>query len=80
MSTLDLIRSLRRTLASLREADSPVAVSRIARSLADELEADLAANSANEQDHASRTWFERENALLGANGVLDGGVEMAVWG
>jgi hypothetical protein len=41
MSTLNLIRSLRQTLAALREADGPIAVSRIARQLAAELEADL---------------------------------------
>ena len=41
MSTLHFIRSLRRTLAALREADSPVAVALLARALASELEADL---------------------------------------
>jgi hypothetical protein len=41
MSTLHVIRSLRQTLAALREADGPIAVSRIARHLAAELEADL---------------------------------------
>jgi hypothetical protein len=50
MSTLDLIRSLRRTLAALREADSPVAVSRIARMLADELEAELRAHPDDDYD------------------------------
>ena len=41
MSALDLIRLLRRTLASLREADDPRDVNRIARALAHELEARL---------------------------------------
>ena len=41
MSALDLIRLLRRTLASLRDADDPHDVNRIARALAHELEAKL---------------------------------------
>ena len=39
MSSLDLIRSLRRALAALRDADTPLAVSSIAHALAAELEA-----------------------------------------
>lgn len=41
MSTLDLIRLLRRALAGLRDATDPSAVNHIARALADELETKL---------------------------------------
>ena len=41
MSSLDLIRSLRRALASLRDAHDPSAVNHIARTLAYELEVKL---------------------------------------
>ena len=45
MSTLDLIRTLRRTLAELRNAPDPSAVSGVARSLMSELDASLAGMS-----------------------------------
>ena len=41
MSSLDLIRALRRALASLRDAHDPGAVNQIARALAYELELEL---------------------------------------
>lgn len=41
MSNLDLIRSLRRAMAELRDAQNPVAVADLARALANELDAKL---------------------------------------
>ena len=41
MSALDLIRTLRRALAELRDAHDPSAVNQLARALADELEKQL---------------------------------------
>lgn len=41
MSSLELIRSLRRALADLRDAQDPSAVNQIARTLASELEVKL---------------------------------------
>ena len=79
MSTLDFIRSLRRTLAALREADDPVAVARLARSLANELEADLLRRPVveDEQNDLLLT-LARDGVLLGADDSLPGGLEMAV--
>jgi hypothetical protein len=60
MTRLTLIRSLRQTLTALRDADSPAEVSRIARILADELEADLSMNPTGNRDHAALGAFPLE--------------------
>lgn len=80
MSTLDLIRSLRRTMAALREADGPVAVSRIARHLADELEADLDRTPADLADPGI-PWatLPPQDVLFRDDGVPMAGAEMAVY-
>ena len=81
MSTLDLIRSLRRTLAALREADNPVAVARLARSLANELEADLLRHPAVADDEdALLLTLARDGVILSDTDALPGGTEMAVVG
>lgn len=79
MSTLDLIRSLRRTMAALREADGPVAVSRIARSLADELEANLDRTPAGLGDPGV-LWaaLAPQDVPFRDDGVPVAGAEMAV--
>lgn len=80
MSTLDFIRSLRRTLAALREARDPVAVALLARSLANELEADLLRHPvvADDQDAFLLT-RARDGVLLPVADSAPGGMEMAVF-
>ena len=53
MSTLDLIRTLRRALAELRDAPDAGAVSVVARSLMSELDASLAGSSFSRSQDAA---------------------------
>ena len=81
MSTLDLIRSLRRALAALREADNPVAVARLARSLANELEVHLLRHRLDADDEdALLLTLARDGVILSDTDALPGGAEMAVVG
>lgn len=78
MSTLDLIRSLRRTLVALRDADDPASVSRLARALANELEADLLRHPVVGDDHdALLLALARDGVLLDQDDAVPG-LEMAV--
>jgi hypothetical protein len=69
MSSLDLIRSLRRALAALRDADNPAAISHVARQLAIELEASV--GTAADQSDDSPSLDESE--------VIASFAEMAVY-
>lgn len=72
MSTLDLIRTLRRTLNSVRDAHDESAVAELAQALIEELNGNLGAA------YISHDGLVADSVLLDSDEIHDGG--MAVYG
>lgn len=69
MSTLDLIRSLRRALNELRDARDPDAAEAVARELANELYTKLTMTPPSEPDGWLAAWEHHESGLPGSADV-----------